>query len=509
MFKSVASNWILNLLQMAVLLVLSPFVLKHLGGEQNGLWATIVSYTGVLSLLILGVPMASVRAIATAAAQKDEDALRRALSTCLGICLFLGASAILVAGLLYLVFEQGVLQGEAGRGLAPQLLSDARLAFGIVGIQVACGFAMRLPYGVLEAFGDFGLRNLVMAGELALRFTLTTLLLSWRAELPVLALVQVGCMLAEFAAALWILRRRHPALSFSLAHFDRAAVRPILGFSVFALLLNVGSLLAFRLDAMVIGSNLPAQSATDFDVGNKFFDPLMQLLIGVGAVIMPLAARLSAAGNTSELGATFLKWSKISLSIVLAVGLYLAVLGPAFVGWWMGPEYEARSGLVLQILMLSFLVYLPVRGVALPILMGLGKPRAPALALLVMGLANLAISLALVRPLGTVGVALGTAIPNLFFAVYVLHLACRELAIPPAHYLSRVVLRCAIGALLPLALLLFLEHGLHVRGFLPLLAAGLASTLVFALTWLFFVLRGDPDLDLLARLRARRAPAHD
>lgn len=507
MFKSVASNWILNLLQMAVLLVLSPFVLKHLGGEQNGLWATIVSYTGVLSLLILGVPMASVRAIATAAAQKDEHALRRAVSTCLGICLFLGACAIVVAGLLYLAFEHGVLRGEAGHALAPQVLADARLAFAIVGIQVACGFAMRLPYGILEAHGDFGLRNLVMAGELALRFTLTTLLLRWRAELPVLALVQVGCMLAEFGAALWILRRRHPGLSFSLAHFERAEVRSILGFSVFALLLNVGSLLAFRLDAMVIGSNLPAQSATDFDVGNKFFDPLMQLLIGVGAVIMPLAARLSAAGRTAELRATFLKWSRISLALVLLVGLYLAVLGPAFVGWWMGPEYEQRSGLVLQILMLSFLVYLPVRGVALPILMGLGKPRAPALALLVMGLVNLVISLALVHPLGIVGVALGTAIPNLFFAVHVLRLACRELDIPLAHFLAQVVLRPALGALVPLALLLCLEHVLHVRGFLPLFAAGLASSLVFALTWFLFVLRGDPELDLFARLRARRARA--
>ncbi len=509
MFKSVASNWILNLLQMAVLLVLSPFVLRHLGGAQNGLWTTIVSYTGVLSLLILGVPMASVRAIATAAAQNDVPAIRRAISTCLGICLFLGLCALLLAGVLYLAFSAGVLGGEAGAGLSPQTLAQARLAFAIVGVQVACGFAMRLPYGILEAHGDFGLRNLVMAGELALRFTLTTLLLRWRAELPMLALVQVGCMLAEFVAALVLLRRRYPALSFSLADFDRASVRPILGFSVFALLLNVGSLLAFRLDAMVIGSSLPAQSATDFDVGNKFFDPLMQVLIAVGAVIMPLATRLKTTGDTRELRTVFLKWSKISLSIALVVGVYLLVLGPSFVGWWMGPEYTERSGRVLQLLMLSFLAYLPVRGVALPVLLGLGKPRAPALALLAMGLVNLLISLALVRPLGIVGVALGTAIPNVLFAAYVLHLACRELSIPLADYLSHVVLRCALGALLPLTLLLALEHTFHVQGFLPLFASGLASTLLFALTWILFVYRGDPHLDLLALLRARFARARN
>ena len=66
--------------------------------------------------------------------------------------------------------------------------------------------------------------------------------------------------------------------------------------------------------------------------------------------------------------------------------------------------------------MVSFLIFLPIRGVALPILMGLGKPGRPAVALLVMGLLNLGLSIALIGPLGLVGVALGTAVPNVLFA---------------------------------------------------------------------------------------------
>ncbi len=99
MFKSVASNWTLNLLQMAAMLWLSPFIIAQLGPGPNGLWVAIGSYTGVLSLLILGVPMASVRAIAQAVAAQDEAAERRAISTCFGICLLLGLCALLCAGL--------------------------------------------------------------------------------------------------------------------------------------------------------------------------------------------------------------------------------------------------------------------------------------------------------------------------------------------------------------------------------------------------------------------------
>jgi O-antigen/teichoic acid export membrane protein len=491
-FKSVASNWTLNLLQMAALLWLSPFVIEQLGRGPNGLWVAIVSYTGILSLLVVGVPMASVRAIAHAVALKDEAAERRAISTCLGICMLLGLCALLVASLLYLGFDALVLGGKAGANLSPETLAGARLAFAILGLQVACGFSMRLPYGILEAHGEFGLRNLVMGGELLLRFTLTVLLLRWRPELPMLALVLVCSMLFEFAGALFVIRKRHPGLSFSLGSFDRSAVLPIFSFSVFVLLLNVGTLLAFRLDGMVITAYLPPESATDFDVGNKFFDPLMQFLIGIGAVIMPAATRLKASGDTRELRAIFLKWSKLAFAIVLLVSIYLYILGPAFLGWWISEEYSSRSGDVLRVLTASFLFYLPIRGVALPVLLGLGKPRAPALALLAMGLLNLALSLALVHSHGILGVALGTAIPNVLFALYVLVLACRELAIPLPEFAARVVLRPLLAALLPFALLLFYEHHHPVHGFWPLFLSGLALVALSLLLWQFWVRRSDP-----------------
>ena len=482
MFKSIASNWTLNLLQMGVMLWLTRFVQHELGPDSYGLWVAIVSYTGILSLLILGVPMASVRAIATAVAQKDEEAERRAISTCMGICLVFGAAAILCTGLLYLLFDASVLHGP-NAGLSPESLPGARIAFAIVGVQVACGFVMRLPYGILEAHGEFHRRNLVMAGELVLRAALTTLLLSWRPELPMLALVLVASMLFEFAGALAIVRTRHPGARFSLRSFDRASVRPILSFSIFALLLNVGSLLAFRLDGAVISAYMPLSAANDFEIGNKFFDPLMQFLIGIGAVIMPAATRLKTTGDASELRDVFLRWSKISLAIVLMVGIYLYFLGPAFLGIWMGPEYVERSGPVLRVLTLSFLFYLPVRGVALPLLLGLGKPRAPAIALLAMGLLNLAISLSLVQSQGIFGVALGTAIPNVLFALFAAALACRELSIGPAEFLTRVLARPLLAAA-PLALLLaFYQHHHPVHSWPTLILSGLVFVGLCLLAW--------------------------
>ncbi|MBI5363695.1 MAG: polysaccharide biosynthesis protein [Planctomycetes bacterium] len=505
MFKSIGSTWLLNVLQILALMKLAPYVVGTLGDSTNGLWVTIVSMTGILSLLILGVPMASVRFITERVAAKDLAGENRAIATCFGIALSLGAGAAVIGLALYFLFDVRYLTGPAGAGFDAATLAGARTAFLIVVAQVALGFAMRLPYAIFDAHDDFVVRNWIMASELLLRFVTTLGLLAWRAELPMLALVQFASMVFEFAVMMVVVRRRYPGVRYALAGFDRALVGRILGFSLFAMLLNVGTLLAFRADAMVIGAFLPAEEATYFDVGNKFFDPLTQFLISVGAVVMPMATRLKTTGELGALRDVFLKWSKICFSLVLLVGLYLLVLGPQFLGAWIGPHFVERSGPVLQVLMLSFLVYLPVRGVALPLLMGLGKPRFPAIALLVMGVVNLIVSLALVKPLGILGVALGTAIPNLFFAAAVLVHAARELDVGVGKWLAYVAGRAVPGALIPLAFLWFLRTALHEPGLPLLVACGAAMVALFAIVWIFFVFRGDPYLDLRA-LIARRMP---
>src|SRR2546425_11795359 len=175
-------------------------------------------------------------------------------------------------------------------------------------------------------------------------------------------------------------------------------------------------------------------------------------------------------------------------------GLFLIVLGPRFIGWWIGPSFEHPAGEVLQILMVSSLVFLPVRGVAVPVLMGLGKPRVPAVALLPAGLLNLGLSTLLIRPLGLSGVALGTAIPNVLFALVVVTVACRELEIPLPHYLQYVIPRAAVGALPVLALLLWVRLGLEVQSITGVIAAGAAKGLLFGVAWGGFVLPHEPPL---------------
>ena len=340
-----------------------------------------------------------------------------------------------------------------------------------------------------------------MGAGMLLRLGLTVGLLAWRSSLTTLATVQALVTLAEFAAAMTLSRRRHALVRFRPGPLRGRAVRDLLSFSVFALLLNMGAMLAFRIDALVIGAVLDNEQVTVYGIGNKIFDPFINLLLAIGMVVMPLATSLSTRGEHAQLRDVLLKWSKVAVSLVLCLGAYLFVLGPEFLAWWFPVGYQDASGRVQQVLMASFFVFLPVRGVALPILMGVGRPRKPAFGLLAMGLANLVLSLALVREHGVVGVALGTAVPNVLFAVWFALSACRELGVPPWHYAGYALGRPLLGLVPGLALLLGLKLGVGVEGFAGLLGTGVAFVLVFATCQIVFVWRGDPYMDLLTKLR--------
>src|SRR5204863_852050 len=157
--------------------------------------------------------------------------------------------------------------------------------------------------------------------------------------------------------------------------------------------------LSFETDALVIGAFLSVSAIPFFAVANSLVVYLMDFTIAIAAVVAPMATKLNTERRRDELAEMFLKWSKISLSLSLMAGLFLIVLGPRFIAWWIAPDFELPSGSVLDILMISSFVYLPVRGVALPILMGLGKPRTPTFAFLGAGVLNLVLSIVLARPL--------------------------------------------------------------------------------------------------------------
>ena len=504
LIKHIASNWTRILLQIAVMFLLTPLMVEKLGRDGYGIWSTIVAGTMILDQLALGVPLASVRHISEALAKGDTEGANRRIATGFGVTLGLSLLGLVLGLGLYPAFERGLLESEQWSDTPEDLIQSARIAYLITATRVAAGLALRFPNAVFESHRDFITSNAIAIGGIIIRTGGAAAVLLTQPTLEGIAWVFVVEAIAVFAAYRILIPRRFPGTRFGLASFDRSLVRSILAFGIFGAVLNVGSMIAYQLDGVVIARLLGPELVTDFEMGNKFFLQLLGLIYGISAVVMPEATRLRGQGEENALERVFLKWSKLTLALTLPVCLYLFVLGPEFLHAWLGDDYREDMGSVVRVLAPSFALYLPLRAVALPILLGTRRPARLAAVYLVIALTNLVLSITLVKlGHGLVGVALGTAVPQLAFGVYLLAVTCAELGTSFSGWARYVLVRSLVGFLPCAALMLWAEQALAPTGFPELIAAGVAMLAVFGAVWLLFVYRRDQLLDLPGLLAAR------
>jgi O-antigen/teichoic acid export membrane protein len=492
--KSVGSNWVVTLGAVAVNYILTPFLIGACGTEGYGIYMLIMSMAGYLGLLILGVPMASVRYFAEFIAEGDQEKMNETIGSCVGLYTMMGAVALLIGAGLYFVFIRSYT-------IPPLWQWDSRLAFALLVLHVGIGFVTFLPEGIMHAHQDFVVRNVILVSVLLLRLVLTLAILGVVPSLALLAAIQVGCLVTDFTVSYLVIKRRYRGLLFSFAKFRWAVVRRIFSFSLYVLLLNLGSRMIFYTSPIIIGAFMDVSHVSIYSVANYFLVYLVEFILGIAAVVMPTATKLLTQKRNMELQEMFLKSSKIVFALTLNGGLFLIVLGPRFIAWWISPSFEAPAGSVLQILVASALVFLPVRGVAQPILMGLGRVKVPTLTCLAAGVINVLLGILLVKPFGLPGLAMAVAIPLVLMGVVVLVYACRVLGVSLLAFLRYAVFRSSLGAVPVLVLLLWLRDGCEVRSLEGLMSSFLTTAMVFLAVGVFFVFRNDPYLDLFRRVR--------
>src|SRR5712691_3138344 len=91
--KNVCSSWCALGVNILVGILLSPFILHHLGDEAFGLWVLIFSITGYYGIFDFGIRSSLIRYVSKFQATSDKDELARLINTslftysCLGLML--------------------------------------------------------------------------------------------------------------------------------------------------------------------------------------------------------------------------------------------------------------------------------------------------------------------------------------------------------------------------------------------------------------------------------------
>jgi O-antigen/teichoic acid export membrane protein len=270
-------------------------------------------------------------------------------------------------------------------------------------------------------------------------------------------------------------------------------LRDTFAFSAHVVAMNFGWVLMYQSAAPLIGYWKGTAAVVYFTLPTSLASNIMQFVTGIATIVMPVTIRLRALKRESELTSIFMTWSKLAFAATCSAGAYIFVFGEDFLTVWVGQQTASQSILTLKITMLAFLVFIPLRGIALPILMGGDAAASCTLSIMGAGGLNVLLCVALVPALGIMGASWAWALSLLALSVALLLLIARDMRMA-VQQIAHIYQRGVVGLVLVVLLLSMIRHYWVPNGLFAVALSALLSFILFVCVWISYVFRNDPDV---------------
>ncbi len=395
---------------MAVGFFLSPYIVHHLGNVAYGVWVLTISSINYLGMLDLGMRSSVLRFVSRARTVGNHEEASSAVSAALWVRLQVSVLVLLLSGVLALLFP--VLFK-----VPLDIARAAQIAVMIVGANLAMVMSMGVFGGVISGLNRYDLQTAITLIQLVFRVSGVVFVLRHGHGIVAIAICEFVAALIANVALVVVARRLYPELKVRLQRPERAMLRSLWSYSVYAFLTTVAIQLVYQTDNLVVGGFVSASAVAFYAIGASLVRYTDQFTSAMTMSFVPAASTYEAGGDATRLRSLYTGGTRAILAISLPILVTLLVRGRTFIGLWMGAQYMQRSGTVM-ILLASTMIISQTNSAAFSIAFGTDRHKVTAKWAVGEGVANLVLSLLLVHPFGIYGVAIGTVIPNLFIHLF-------------------------------------------------------------------------------------------
>ncbi len=467
-----ATNYLRQIINVGAFFIITPMIARRLGNDAFGLWSVLQATVGLLGLLDFGFATSVVKFVAETRGQGNAERLKRITATLFGVYIVLGIVVIAVAFCLT-PFLSTLLQIPADK------VQTAQIAFILIAFRSAQAAPMGMFFGILTGFQRQAWANIAQIVGTVLYSVAAAWALVFHPSVEMLAVVSLvtGIITSVFAALLCA--AKCPGISLRCQNFDRQLVREISSFSISLFLVQVSGFIYTRVDALVIQEFLTLSAVAYYSVASRMATEASGLCRQLTNALTPLVAELQGLGDKERIRITFERGSKLSLAFAapLLVGLFWYAGDVLAV--WMGEEYRS-AGTACRILLAAMLCSV-LHANAANILSMTGHQKFLAYAFMAGQVANLAMTLALVVPMGMNGVALATLLSTLAVDIMVVQpKAGRKYGFTFLSYYRTALLPSAVACVPMLAAFFAAEHFVAPRSLHSIAGLELLGCMVFA-----------------------------
>lgn len=414
--KNSRFNLIRTILTVPITLLLTPYIFRHLGKEEFGLWALVSVISSYAQLSDFGITESLIKFMAEFHARQEVRRLNQLVNTALVSYLVLSAVFCTLFLLLLPLVVTQILQ-------IPERLADqATMVFSVAILLFFVNMLMGVFGSLIVGFQRMGYTNAIALATTLMTAAGTFFFLDRGYGLSGLVYNNALATLMVAVANLVIAWRLFPQMRLNpLRHFSREMLFRMLGFSWKVQVSNITQLMIFQIDRVLLSHYLGLEAVSVYEVANRIASQVRALIISVFTPMIPAASALQAGNEHGRITGLYRRSLKYMAIAAIPLSCLVISLAHPFIRTWMGAGFES-SALTLQLLMAAYLLNL-LTGPGAFILSGINKPQVGMRSSILAGVCNLSICFVLVQWIGYFGIVAGIftsiAISGFYFVIMV------------------------------------------------------------------------------------------
>lgn len=464
-----------EIIKILVNLVYTPIMLRLLGQSEYGLYQLVYSVVSYLSLLSLGFGSSYLRFYSRCKAQKDEDGVAKLN----GMFMIIFCSISVICILCGIVMIKNI-RYIFGTGLTNNEYETAKFLMGLLIINLAMTFPNSVFNCSITAHEKFLFQKLlILLQNIFSPFLTLPLLLMGYGSKGMVFVTTFLTFLLLISNMFYCFNRLH--IRFKFYGLELGLLKEMWVFTFFIFLNQIIDQVNWSVDKFLLGRFAGTTAVAVYGVGGQINTLYLQFSTSISNVFVPKVNRIVAeSDNNEQLTKLFTKVGRIQFIILGLILSGFIFLGKPFINVWAGDGY-GDSYTVALLLIVPVTVPL-VQNLGIEIQRAKNMHKARSIVYLFIAIANVFISIPLIKLIGSAGAALGTAISlivgNIIFMNWYYHVHIGM----DMFYFWKEIVKFIPALIIPVIVGILIMKFAHVSGLLHIGIYAVAYAAVYGIS---------------------------
>ena len=491
--KNTISNYLSTAIKLVSSIFLTYFLYKGLGTEFYGFWSLLWTIFIFSLLLDLGFGKSVEKYSAEASFTGDMEKFNGIISTIIfGYCII--AIIIIIAGsgmALYLDKIFKLKQGDYTLNIAYY-----RKVFILFSLGIATVFPTGVFPTILLGMQRSYLRNYVIICNKLIEVVGVWYIFHVEHSLMTLIIFTTSINLLSNIVMAIMAFHIMPGLKIRIRYIKLSSLKYIADFSFYTYLLSICDMIIFQTDRVLLGMTVGLTGVTIYHVASKIPQMISMASTQFQSNLGPIAAVLYKSGDKEKLEQTMFISTRITVFICTGFfTIFIPLVRPILYRWLKITNDETI--MLTYILIGSMYLLIIFRDTAKHFLLMTGYHRLYARISMAEAASNILLSIIFIKLIGTIGVALGTLVPNVIISLMIIFpLAAKHSGTRPFQYLVKVYLPVILFAAPIILLVIYATHAVpYYKWTFWALAITAATTgsLYMGVGWFVYVTREEKE----------------